>query len=300
MIPTRGTDSTLEPAYFSNIPKDNKKIDDEVLKNLIAINSSPLNHNNIYRGENLMKRGYTIDDIADMSDSGKFDDLYIGDSIDIGSDGLTIKDVPAPFNELTHDLKFHSYSTTIVCVGLDSFKKQVGKHHSVWWIPSGTGSYKIQTTSVDSGYANSFAHTTLLPYVADAFNKFFNNRMLPMDWSLSTKVNEKGEIIDSTNESCYMKIPSELDVFGCHMLSDKSDQEGNLLQLPYWRLRGWEGLLGYYYPWFLSSMAGQNNFVKVAQNGDKLTTVAAGDRDSQGCAYCPLFVLGGDREKEVS
>ena len=104
------------------------------------ITSIAENHNNIFRGDDLFAKGYTIDDICAMIADGSFSDIYIGDYFTLSG---SIPDVPC-FVEQTGDdgtkslvesTQTVTYNTKFRIAGLDIYlntgDKAFTQHHAV-------------------------------------------------------------------------------------------------------------------------------------------------------------------------
>lgn len=160
------------------------------------LTSIPENHNNIFRGDDLFAKGYTIDDICAMISDGSFSDIYIGDYFTLSG---TIENVPC-FVEQTNDggtktmvesTQTVTYNTKFRIAGLDTYLNTgdtaFTKHHAVI-VPDGViGTNQMNSTNTTTGgYAGSFMHTSLLPVYDTHFSEKLNNHLLEHRDLLST------------------------------------------------------------------------------------------------------------------
>ena len=152
------------------------------------LTSIPENHNNIFRGDDLFAKGYTIDDICAMISDGSFSDIYIGDYFTLSG---TIENVPC-FVEQTNDggtktmvesTQTVTYNTKFRIAGLDTYLNTgdtaFTKHHAVI-VPDGViGTNQMNSTNTTTGgYANSFMQTSVIPVYDTHFSEKLNNHLL--------------------------------------------------------------------------------------------------------------------------
>ena len=191
------------------------------------LTSIPENHNNIFRGDDLFAKGYTIDDICAMISDGSFSDIYIGDYFTLSG---TIENVPC-FVEQTNDggtktmvesTQTVTYNTKFRIAGLDTYLNTgdtaFTKHHAVI-VPDGViGSNRMNNTNTTTGgYAGSFMHKSVLPVYNTHFSEKLNNHLLEHRDLLSTS---------TTAFSWYSiktRLMSELEVYGTRVFGTNFD-----------------------------------------------------------------------------
>lgn len=293
MIPTRGSDSTLEPAYFAKMPEKGSLLTEQEIRDLEAISSNPMNHNMIYR-EKCLTDFYTIDEIAEMSRTGEFDDIYVGDRIKLGE--IKIPNYPVYIDS---DLTVNEINSTIICAGVDWFPEEiVPTHHSIWYFSfSPFSSQYCHSSTTTDGYAKSYIHTTLLPYIEPYLNEKLNNHMLDMKWWLSSSVEANltpriktlsGATYTKTATTCKLKIPSEIDMFGAQIISScYEDQEGNLNQLPCFSLCPF-CVHNYRGDMWLSSVVSQSHAASIPESREQVMPAPVQELKNIN----PFFVLG--------
>ena len=152
------------------------------------LTSIPENHNNIFRGDDLFAKGYTIDNICAMISDGSFSDIYIGDYFTLSG---TIENVPC-FVEQTNDggtktmvesTQTVTYNTKFRIAGLDTYLNTgdtaFTKHHAVI-VPDGViGTNQMNSTNTTTGgYAGSFMHRSVIPAYDTHFSEKLNNHLL--------------------------------------------------------------------------------------------------------------------------
>lgn len=139
-------------------------------------------HNGIYRGKNLTNV-YTIDQIYSMVHSGKFDDLFLGDYINVSitttlpDETVKTETVPlmiAAFNYF-HNLGNTAFTTPHIVL-----------------IPRSAGfatSAKMNSSNTtEGGYIGSYMHTTVLPCYAASLKTALNNHVLSHTEYLTNRV----------------------------------------------------------------------------------------------------------------
>jgi hypothetical protein len=148
-----------------------------------VMNYDTLNHNGIYRGKNLTGV-YTIEQIYSMVHSGNFDDLFLGDYINVS---------------ITTTLPDETVKTETVSLMIAAFDYYYNcgdtaptTHHIVL-IPRGYGfattAKMNETNTTTGGYLNSYMHQTVLPCYADSLRTALNNHLLSHRTMLSNAVN---------------------------------------------------------------------------------------------------------------
>lgn len=133
----------------------------------------PENHNNIFRGDDLFAKSYTIDDICSMISDGSFSDIYIGDYFTLSD---TIENVPCYVEEtdtegtktMVESTQTVTYNTKFRVAGLDTYlntgNTSFTAHHAVI-VPDGIiGSNRMNSTNITTGgYVGSFMYTSVIP-----------------------------------------------------------------------------------------------------------------------------------------
>ena len=252
------------------------------------------NHNNIFRGDDLFAKGYTIDDICAMIADGSFSDIYIGDYFTLSG---SIPDVPC-FVEQTGDdgakslvesTQTVTYNTKFRIAGLDTYLNAgdtaFTAHHAVI-VPDGViGSNRMNgTNETTGGYAGSFMFTSVLPVYDTHFTAKFNNRLLSHREMLSNSV-LGGSANGWTWTDIKTNLMSEPEVYGNNQFGGKYDAGVNYRQYPLFRMvpkyicnREW---------WELRAVAWATGFAIVSGSGH-----ASGSGSSSVLGVRPCFCIG--------
>ena len=182
------------------------------------LTSIPENHNNIFRGDDLFAKGYTIDDICAMISDGSFSDIYIGDYFTLSG---TIENVPC-FVKQTEGTQTVTYNTKFRVAGLDTYLNTgdtaFTKHHAVI-VPDGViGSNRMNSTNTTTGgYAGSFMHASVVPVYDAHFSEKLNNHLLEYRDSLSKSTSDSGWYNIKT------RLMSEPEVYGTRVFGTNYD-----------------------------------------------------------------------------
>lgn len=233
------------------------------------------NHNNIFRGDDLFAKGYTIDDICAMIADGSFSDIYIGDYFTLSD---SIPDVPC-FVEQTGDdgakslvesTQTVTYNTKFRIAGLDTYLNAgdttFTQHHAVI-VPDGViGNNRMNSTNTATGgYVGSFMFTSVLPVYNTHFDVKLNNHLLSHREVLSNGVtgNQANSWVWSDVKANLM---SESELYGSSLWGNKYDVGVNYRQFPLLRIaskyicnRNW---------YWLKAIAGGNDFTAMTSNGN--------------------------------
>ena len=258
------------------------------------ITSIAENHNNIFRGDDLFAKGYTIDDICAMISDGSFSDIYIGDYFTLSG---SIENVPC-FVEQTGDdgtkslvesTQTVNYDTKFRIAGLDTYLNTgdtaFTQHHAVI-VPDGViGNNRMNgTNTTTGGYVGSFMFASVLPVYNTHFSAKLNNHLLSHREILSNSV--------TGNQSSgwawadvKINLMSEPEVYGSNLWGNKYDAGVNYRQFPLFRIaskyicnRNW---------YWLNTIAGGSDFTAMTSNGNAT-------RNGAGVALAvrPCFCIG--------
>lgn len=252
------------------------------------------NHNNIFRGDDLFAKGYTIDDICAMIADGSFSDIYIGDYFMLSG---SIPDVPCYVEQTSDDgtkslvesTQTVNYNTKFRVAGLDTYLNTgdtaFTAHHAVIVPDSIIGSNRMNSTNVTTGgYVGSFMFTTVLPVYDTHFSAKLNNHLLSHREILSNSV-----LGSSANGWTWTDVKtnlmSEPEVYGNNQFGGKYDVGVNYRQYPLFRIapkyicdRNW---------WSLSTVAWATGFAVVSGSGH-----ASGSGASSALGVRPCFCIG--------
>lgn len=209
------------------------------------ITSIAENHNNIFRGDDLFAKGYTIDDICAMISDGSFSDIYIGDYFTLSGD---IANVPC-FVEQTSDDGIKSlvestqtvtYNTKFRIAGLDTYLNTgdtaFTAHHAVI-VPDGVigHNYMNGTNTTSDGYIGSFMFASVLPVYNTHFLAKLNNHLLSHREILSN-----GVIGNQANSWAWtdvkINLMSEPEIYGLSIRGGGFDVGVNYRQFPLFRI----------------------------------------------------------------
>lgn len=209
------------------------------------ITSIAENHNNIFRGDDLFAKGYTIDDICAMISDGSFSDIYIGDYFTLSGD---IANVPC-FVEQTSDdgtkslvesTQTVTYNTKFRIAGLDTYLNTgdtaFTQHHAVIVPDENIGTNRMNGTNTNNGgYTGSFLFTSVLPVYNAHFDAKLNNHLL-----LHSEYLTNGVSGNSANSCVWVTVkinlPSEPEIYGSTIFGGKYDNGLNYRQFPIFRL----------------------------------------------------------------
>ena len=189
----------------------------ELLKSL---EMSTLNRNNIYRGKDLTNE-YSWDDISSKVTDGTFDDLYIGDYINVTIDN---KSIPFRF------AGFDSY--------IGSGDTQLTSHHIVI-VPDIIADKQMNSTNVTTGgFKGSSMWTTVIPeYTTKIESSIGTNHLLSYRQLITNEVNSDGQSSNWEWISTKLSLMSEVSIYGCMISSSSRFDIGlDCRQFPLFRL----------------------------------------------------------------
>ena len=259
-------------------------------------NEVPENHNNIFRGDDLFAKGYTIDDICEMIADGSFSDIYIGDYFTLSG---TIPGVPCYVEQtgddgaktLVESTQTVTYNTKFRVAGLDMYLNAgdgaFSKHHAVI-VPDGIiGINRMNDSNITTGgYLNSFMFASVLPVYNTHFSAAdkFGSHLLSYRSALSNTVS--GNMSSSlTWTDVKISLMSEPEACGGMIFGGKYDVGVSYKQLPLFRIapkfvhnRNW---------YWLRAVANSANFAGVGSNGN-----ASNAYSSITYGVRPTFVIG--------
>ena len=203
------------------------------------------NHNNIFRGDDLFAKGYTIDDICAMIADGSFSDIYIGDYFTLSG---SIENVPC-FVEQTSDdgtkslvesTQTVNYNTKFRVAGLDTYLNTgdtaFTAHHAVIVPDKIIGRNRMNGTNVvTNGYSGSFMHTSVFPVYDTHFSEKLNDHLLTYRMILSTNVvGDQSSAFQWTDTK--IDLMAEPDIYGCSVRGGPFDVGLNYRQFPLFRI----------------------------------------------------------------
>ena len=258
------------------------------------ITSIAENHNNIFRGDDLFAKGYTIDDICAMIADGSFSDIYIGDYFTLSGD---IANVPC-FVEQTSDdgtkslvesTQTVTYNTKFRIAGLDTYLNTgdtaFTQHHAVIVSDKNIGTNRMNSTNTAvGGYVNSFMFASVLPVYNTHFDVKLNNHLLTHREILSSSATNS----TANNWEWHdikINLMSEPEVYGSNLWGNKYDAGVNYRQFPLFRIAS-KYICDRNWCW-LKAVAGGNEFVAMTSNGNAT-------RNGAGVALAvrPCFCIG--------
>jgi hypothetical protein len=258
------------------------------------ITSIAENHNNIFRGDDLFAKGYTIDDICAMISDGSFSDIYIGDYFTLSG---SIENVPC-FVEQTGDdgtkslvesTQTVTYNTKFRIAGFDTYLNTgdtaFTQHHAVI-VPDGViGNNRMNgTNTTTGGYVGSFMFASVLPVYNTHFSAKLNNHLLSHREILSNSVTGN-QASGWAWADVKINLMSEPEVYGSNLWGNKYDAGVNYRQFPLFRIaskyicnRNW---------YWLNTIAGGSDFTAMTSNGNAT-------RNGAGVALAvrPRFCIG--------
>ena len=243
-----------------NIYKGSVSDGNEVITKKDILSSFPPPHNNLYRGANLIAEFGSKQAIYSALASGDLSNFFIGDYIDctITTEYTANEDV----RMLVAGINMYRglwYSSTD---GEDPLKN--------WLVlvPEDTLAkmHQINTSiTVAGGYRGSYMCSTILPKYATAFNTFFDSHVVPVSHMVSSSVNGNlATNVQGTLSPCILM--SEVQVFGCGVLSGKYDIGDANTQLPLFRLR--PDKIGVSRSYWLSGIVSSVTFCRVTGRAD--------------------------------
>ncbi len=258
------------------------------------ITSIAENHNNIFRGDDLFAKGYTIDDICAMISDGSFSDIYIGDYFTLSGG---IANVPC-FVEQTGDdgtkslvesTQTVNYDTKFRIAGLDTYLNTGDtafvQHHAVI-VPDGVigRNYMNGTNTTSDGYIGSFMFASVLPVYNTHFSAKLNNHLLSHREILSNSVTGN-QASGWAWANVKINLMSEPEVYGSNLWGNKYDAGVNYRQFPLFRIAS-KYICDRNWCW-LKAVAGGNEFVAMTGNGNAT-------RNGAGVALAvrPCFCIG--------
>ena len=252
------------------------------------------NHNNIFRGDDLFAKGYTIDDICAMIADGSFSDIYIGDYFTLSGD---IANVPC-FVEQTGDdgtkslvesTQTVTYNTKFRIAGIDTYLNTGDtafvQHHAVVVPDKNIGTNRMNSTNTAvGGYVNSFMFASVLPVYNTHFDVKLNNHLLTHREILSSSATNS----TANNWEWHdikINLMSEPEVYGSNLWGNKYDAGVNYRQFPLFRIAS-KYICDRNWCW-LKAVAGGNEFVAMTSNGNAT-------RNGAGVALAvrPCFCIG--------
>lgn len=258
------------------------------------ITSIAENHNNIFRGDDLFAKGYTIDDICAMIADGSFSDIYIGDYFTLSG---SIENVPC-FVEQTGDdgtkslvesTQTVTYNTKFRIAGLDTYLNTgdtaFTAHHAVIVPDKNIGTNRMNSTNTAvGGYVNSFMFASVLPVYNTHFDVKLNNHLLTHREILSSSATNS----TANNWEWHdikINLMSEPEVYGSNLWGNKYDAGVNYRQFPLFRIAS-KYICDRNWCW-LKAVAGGNEFVAMTSNGNAT-------RNGAGVALAvrPCFCIG--------
>lgn len=252
------------------------------------------NHNNIFRGDDLFAKGYTIDDICAMISDGSFSDIYIGDYFTLSG---SIENVPC-FVEQTGDDDTKSlvestqtvtYNTKFRIAGLDTYlntgDKAFTQHHAVIVPDKAIGNNRMNSTNVTTGgYVGSFMFTSVLPVYNAHFDIKLNNHLLTHREYLTVSVSG-----NSANKCTWTDVKfnlmSEPEIYGCSVRGGVLDVGSNYRLFPLFRISP-TYISNSVWRW-LRAIYMSTNFAYISGSG-----VAGGGSASTSLGICPCFCIG--------
>ena len=258
------------------------------------ITSIAENHNNIFRGDDLFAKGYTIDDICAMIADGSFSDIYIGDYFTLSG---SIPDVPC-FVEQTGDdgtkslvesTQTVTYNTKFRIAGLDIYlntgDKAFTQHHVVIVPDKAIGNNRMNSTNVTTGgYVGSFMFTSVLPVYNSHFDAKLNNHLLSHREYLTNGVSG-----NSANKCTWTDVKfnlmSEPEIYGCSVRGGVLDVGLNHRLFPLFRISP-TYISNSVWRW-LRAIYTSTNFAYINGSG-----VTGGGSASTSLGICPCFCIG--------
>lgn len=252
------------------------------------------NHNNIFRGDDLFAKGYTIDDICAMIADGSFSDIYVGDYFTLSG---SIENVPC-FVEQTSDdgtkslvesTQTVTYNTKFRIAGLDTYLNTgdtaFTAHHAVIVPDKNIGTNRMNSTNTAvGGYVNSFMFASVLPVYNTHFDVKLNNHLLTHRELLGNSASG-----NQTNGWAWTDVKinmmSESEVCGDVLFGNKYDVGANYKQFPLIRITSKYICIRDWY--WLRSVAWTTSFVAIANDSSVRSLNSAST-----AAIRPCFCIG--------
>ena len=209
------------------------------------ITSIAENHNNIFRGDDLFAKGYTIDDICAMISDGSFSDIYIGDYFTLSG---SIENVPCFVEQtdasgnktLVESAQTVTYNTKFRIAGLDTYLNTGDtafvQHHAVI-VPDGVigRNYMNGTNTTSDGYIGSFMFASVLPVYNTHFSAKLNNHLLSHREILSNGVTGN-QANGWAWSDVKINLMSEPEIYGLSIRGSAFDVGVNYRQFPLFRI----------------------------------------------------------------
>ena len=252
------------------------------------------NHNNIFRGDDLFAKGYTIDDICAMISDGSFSDIYIGDYFTLSG---SIENVPCFVKQtgddgtksLVESTQTVNYDTKFRIAGLDTYLNTGDtafmQHHAVI-VPDGViGNNRMNSTNTTTGgYVSSFMFVSVLPVYNTHFDVKLNNHLLSHREILSNNVTGN-QASGWAWANVKINLMSEPEVYGSNLWGNKYDAGVNYRQFPLFRIAS-KYICNRNWCW-LNTIAGGSDFTAMTSNGNAT-------RNGAGVALAvrPCFCIG--------
>lgn len=203
------------------------------------------NHNNIFRGDDLFAKGYTIDDICAMISDGSFSDIYIGDYFTLSGDIANVHCFVEQTGDdgtksLVESTQTVTYNTKFRVAGLDTYLNTgdtaFTAHHAVIVPDTNLGNNRMNSTNVTTGgYVGSFMFASVLPVYNMHFDAKLNNHLLSHRESLSNSIS--GNLANNWEHTTVkFNLMSEPEVYGSFIFGGKYDVGTNYRQFPLFRL----------------------------------------------------------------
>ena len=252
------------------------------------------NHNNIFRGDDLFAKGYTIDDICAMIADGSFSDIYIGDYFTLAG---TIENVPC-FVEQTGDdgakslvesTQTVTYNTKFRIAGLDTYLNTgdtaFTQHHAVI-VPDNTiGNNRMNGTNVTTGgYVGSFMFTSVLPVYDTHFSEKLNNHLLSHRELLSSSVSG-GLANNWERTNVKVNLMSEPELYGSIQWGGRYDVGLNYRQFPLFSIAP-KYIANRNLLW-IRAVVSESTFALMNPNGEATKYMSA-----YVCGIRPCFCIG--------
>lgn len=198
--------------------------------NVDALMLNSVNKNVIYRGKDLGI--ITVDNIENFFkmheiSSGKFTDLFVGDTFTIKDGTHNVKWVIAGFNT-----EYNKGDTALT-----------KNHIAVFPLYNLGTSYMNETNTTAGGYKGSYMHTTKLPEIANNLRKALGTHMLSHRCLLTTSVSDdafanggsgwKGASNNWDWADCELVLMTEVQVYGSTVFSSSGYDTGEgAMKLP--------------------------------------------------------------------
>lgn len=259
-------------------------------------------HNLVHTCKNLLQK-YTLDELSMMISTGNFDDIYVGDYIEM---------------EMTSE--YGTEKVRWLVAGINYFKnvtlEAITRNHIVLVAENSFSNLHQMNSSntTAGGYAASSMHTTVLPkYDTAITNAFGSNHVLSYYQSLSTSINTTAPSMAGNNftgcsngykwvtgasDSLHvtkLNLMNEPQLYGMTCMSSSfydiginNSQFPLFAQIPEKKICGigFNSSLNVRYDFWLSSVVSTTNFAYQAVNG-RITSVGA----SANCGVRPFFLF---------